>query len=103
MTIDAVTDGEIFHQYVVRVFVPDLRPGDIVVLGNLRNHKQHRVMAAIEKTGGQVEFLPPYPQTSPPSRKCEASSKPSCASWPPGAPSTPTPPPPLPSPSFSPP
>ena len=59
MTIDAATDGEIFYQYVVRVLVPELRPGNIVVLDNLRNHKQQRVTAAIEESGGRVEFLPP--------------------------------------------
>lgn len=60
MTVDAPTDGEIFYQYVVHVLVPELRPGDIVVLDNLRSHKQQRVMASIEKAGGRVEFLPPY-------------------------------------------
>ena len=59
MTIDAATDGEIFYQYVVRVLVPELRPGNIVVLDNLRSHKQQRVTAAIEEAGGRVEFLPP--------------------------------------------
>ena len=57
---NAATDGEIFYQYVVRVLVPELRPGNIVVLDNLRSHKQQRVTAAIEEAGGRVEFLPPY-------------------------------------------
>lgn len=60
MTADAATDNEIFYQYVVRVLVPELRPGDIVVLDNLRSHKQPRVAAAIESAGARVEYLPPY-------------------------------------------
>ena len=60
MTIDEPTDGEIFHQYVRKVLVPELRPGDIVVMDNLRAHKQQRSIQAIEAAGCRVEFLPPY-------------------------------------------
>lgn len=60
MTIDAPTDGEIFYQYVVHILVPQLRSGNIVVLDNLRSHKQQRVIDAIQAAGARVEFLPPY-------------------------------------------
>ena len=60
MSIDAATDGEIFYQYVVRVLLPELRPGDIVVLDNLRSHKQQRVTDAIGSVGCRLEYLPPY-------------------------------------------
>ena len=60
MTVDAATDNEIFYQYVVRVLVPELRPGDIVVLDNLRSHKQQRVTDAIGAAGCRLEYLPPY-------------------------------------------
>ncbi|MBQ7251866.1 MAG: transposase [Kiritimatiellae bacterium] len=59
-TRDEPTDGEIFHQYVRQVLVPELRPGDIVVMDNLRAHKQQRTIQAIEEAGCKVEFLPPY-------------------------------------------
>ena len=59
MSIDAATDGEIFYQYVVRVLLPELRPGDIVVLDNLRSHKQQRVTDAIGSAGCRLEYLPP--------------------------------------------
>ena len=60
MTIDTATDGEVFHRYVVCFLVPELRPGDIVILDNLRAHKQQRTIAAIKAAGARVEFLPPY-------------------------------------------
>ena len=60
MSIDAATDGEIFYQYVLHVLVPELRPGDIVVLDNLRSHKQQRVTDAVRAAGGRLEYLPPY-------------------------------------------
>lgn len=39
MTIDAPTDTDVFLAYVRKILVPSLRPGDIVVLDNLRPHK----------------------------------------------------------------
>ena len=60
MTIDAATDNEIFYQFVIRILVPKLRPGDIVILDNLSSHKQQRVRVAIEAAGARLEYLPPY-------------------------------------------
>ena len=37
-----------------------MRPGDIVVLDNLRSHKQQRVTDAIGAAGCRLEYLPPY-------------------------------------------
>jgi transposase len=54
--IDAVS----FLAYVEQVLVPTLQPGDVVVLDNLVVHKQPEVRAAIEATGAQLRFLPPY-------------------------------------------
>ena len=60
----AVFDGPIdnasFYAYVEQVLAPTLRRGDVVVLDNLAVHKQPEVRAAIEATGAQIRFLPPY-------------------------------------------
>jgi hypothetical protein len=40
--------------------VPTLRPGDIVVMDNLGSHKVAGVRQAIEATGAERRFLPPY-------------------------------------------
>lgn len=60
MTIDAPTDRDVFLAYVRKVLVASLRPGDIVVLDNLRSHKTPEVAAAIRAAGAEVQFLPPY-------------------------------------------
>jgi hypothetical protein len=39
MTVDGVTDAEVFRTYVKRVLAPTLHPGDIVVMEDLRAHK----------------------------------------------------------------
>jgi transposase len=49
-----------FEVYVERVLVPELRPGDIVVMDNLSSHKGPRVRAMIEAAGACLLFLPPY-------------------------------------------
>jgi len=42
------------------VLVPELRPGDVVVMDNLSSHKRARTRELIEATGAAVLFLPPY-------------------------------------------
>jgi len=49
-----------FEAYVERVLVPELRPGDIVVMDNLSSHKGPRTKALIEAAGARLLFLPPY-------------------------------------------
>ena len=40
--------------------MPELRPGDIVVMDNLGSHKGAGVRAAIEAAGADLLYLPPY-------------------------------------------
>ena len=58
--LDGPMDGEAFQLYVDAVLVPELRPGDIVVMDNLRPHKAPGVRDAIEAAGAELLFLPPY-------------------------------------------
>ena len=58
--INGPIDGASFLDYVVKVLVLELRPGDIVVLDNLSSHKSGAVKAASEAAGATLMFLPPY-------------------------------------------
>ena len=49
-----------FEAYVEQVIVPELRPGDIVVMDNLSSHKGPRARQLIEDAGARLVFLPPY-------------------------------------------
>ena len=49
-----------FEAYVGQVLVPELRPGDIVVMDNLSSHKGPHVRQLIEAAGARLLFLPPY-------------------------------------------
>ena len=64
MTSPFVLSGPInrtaFEAYVEKVLVPELRPGDIVIMDNLSSHKGPRVRSMIETAGAELLFLPPY-------------------------------------------
>ena len=49
-----------FVTWVRRYLVPQVRPGDIVVLDNLRAHKDPRVRRLLARVGARLHFLPPY-------------------------------------------
>lgn len=57
---DGPMNGRIFQVYVERVLIPTLKPGDIVVMGNLPAHKLPAIQKAIEQAGAELMFLPPY-------------------------------------------
>jgi transposase len=60
MVIDGAMTGDLFVAYVRQVLVPELRPGDVVVMDNLQCHKRAEAAAAIAAAGAEVRFLPPY-------------------------------------------
>ena len=49
-----------FEAYVEKVLVPELRPGDVLVMDNLSNHNGTRARQRIEAAGARLLFLPPY-------------------------------------------
>ena len=57
---DRPIDGESFLAWIVQFLVPDLRPGDIVVMDNLSSHKNKAVRHAIRAAGAKLFILPPY-------------------------------------------
>lgn len=60
LVIDGAINGELFVAYVEQVLVPTLKPGDIVIMDNLRVHKITAVRQAIEASGATLLFIPPY-------------------------------------------
>lgn len=60
MVLDGPINGAAFQAYVDQVLVPELAPGDIVVMDNLGSHKGAGVRAAIEAAGARLLYLPPY-------------------------------------------
>ena len=60
MLIDGPMDGDAFRAYVAQVLVPELHPGEVVVMDNLPAHRVSGVREAIEAAGAGLLYLPPY-------------------------------------------
>jgi len=60
MVVDGPINGDWFEAYVTQVLVPELRPGDVVIMDNLSSHKRTSVRELIEAAGATLRFLPPY-------------------------------------------
>jgi transposase len=58
--LDGSTNGTRFRSYVTETLVPDLQPGDVVVMDNLPAHKVAGVQDAIEAAGARLLYLPSY-------------------------------------------
>lgn len=60
LQLDGPVDRVVFDQFVTKVLVPSLHPGQIVVLDNLSVHKSAVARQAIEAAGCTLRFLPTY-------------------------------------------
>ena len=58
--LDGPMNGVVFTAWVEQMLVPELRPGDIVVMDNLAAHKVVGVRQAIQACGAKLRYLPPY-------------------------------------------
>ncbi len=59
-TVDGAVNADVFGAFVEHVLVPQLKPGDAVVMDNLSSHKVSRVRELIEQAGAHLHYLPPY-------------------------------------------
>ena len=67
--------SEAFQVYVTQLLVPDLLPGDLVVIDNLRAHLAPAIRSAIEACGAHLLYLPPYSPDLSPIEPCWAKFK----------------------------
>ncbi len=59
-TFQGGTTADKFLNYLKETLVPTLRPGDIVVMDNLRTHHIQAVGELLHGAGAEVLYLPPY-------------------------------------------
>jgi transposase len=57
---DRPMNAATFEEWVEKCLVPQLSPGDVVVMDNLSSHTGPRVEALITATGAALRYLPPY-------------------------------------------
>ena len=59
-TIDGACNRTVFETWLERCLIPELRPGDWVVLDNATFHHGGRIAQLIEAAGCRLLYLPPY-------------------------------------------
>jgi len=57
---EGATNAETFRTYVKHILVPELHPGDLVVMDNLSSHKSADIQTMIRASGAELLYLPPY-------------------------------------------
>lgn len=75
LLVRGAVDRLVFEAFVERVLVPNLQPGQILVLDNLSVHKSARARQLIESAGGHLVFLPTYSPDLNPIEPAFAKSK----------------------------
>ena len=63
MATEAATDGAVFHAWLERVLLPELRrarPDAVLVLDNLGAHKTPQVRGLLDRSGFAYRYLPSY-------------------------------------------
>lgn len=60
MVLDGAMNADAFRAYVDQFLVPALRPGQIVVMDNVRFHKAAGVAESIAEAGCTLAYLPAY-------------------------------------------
>ena len=59
-TFQGGTTADKFLNYLKEVLIPTLRPGDIVVMDNLRTHHVQAVGELLRNAGAEALYLPAY-------------------------------------------
>lgn len=75
LRIDGAVNSELFALYVAHRLVPRLRPGHMVLLGDVTFHYSPRAIALIEEAGARGGHLPAYSPDLNPLEEGAAKSK----------------------------
>jgi transposase len=68
--IEGAINGEVFELYLSHFLIPELRPGDMVLMDRISFHRSARVAELIARAGARVELLPAYSPDFNPIEEC---------------------------------
>ncbi len=60
LSVEGSTTARVFETYLEEVLLPNLEPGQIVVMDNLSAHRPKRFRELIEQRGCELLYLPSY-------------------------------------------
>lgn len=70
MAIEGAVNSEIFDSYVEHMLAPCLRPGNMVLLDNVKFHYSPRAIELMEAAGAKVVHIPAYSPDFNPIEEC---------------------------------
>jgi hypothetical protein len=53
-------NGEMFYGWLTEYLIPELKPGQMVILDNINFHKYDEIKRVIEESGCRLRYLPKY-------------------------------------------
>ena len=66
LMVQGGVDVQVFRTFINECLIPELLPGQVVIMDNLRVHKDPEIEKAILRAGASLLFLPPYsPELDP--------------------------------------
>lgn len=60
MRFEGTCDTTLFNIWLKQVLIPELTPGQVVILDNASFHKSAKSKRLLEEAGCKLMFLPPY-------------------------------------------
>lgn len=75
MCFEGTCDTILFNEWLKQVLLPNLVPGQVLILDNASFHKSTESQKLIEAAGCEILFLPPYSPDLNPIEKCWANMK----------------------------
>ena len=60
VVFEGAVDRKIFDEYIKEFLAPTLRPGDIIIMDNLKAHKSELAKQIVETCQASILFLPAY-------------------------------------------
>ena len=75
MCFQGTCNTELFNTWLEKMLIPNLRPGQVLILDNASFHRSKTSKKLIEGVGCRALFLPPYSPDLNPIEKCWANLK----------------------------
>lgn len=75
MCFEGTCDASLFNIWLKRMLIPNLIPGQVLILDNASFHKSKESQKLIESAGCKILFLPPYSPDLNPIEKYWANMK----------------------------
>ncbi len=60
LTFEGSCNRDVFQKWLETMLIPNLKPGQIVILDNATFHKGEKIRQLIESVDCELQYLPPY-------------------------------------------